>query len=308
MTPTVKMKADMLGMSEGTSDRWYLTNGTTAVGPVNLDLIARGIESGRVPLESFVRHEAWKVWRPLSEFALVVEPEDGPPSDDTPLPRFLLPIPAGGDLDGLSDLDFPAEPASDDITAPARPSTPSERCPSDALAGAAGFEAALQLALAEAVRLSRSEVGLIHRLDGDAAHAVAGVGPVGDGAGATCTPVPCDLRIPVLDAAVVAACAHQRVISEPTPGPAGHATLRRLGRRGVQPEHALMFPIGGARAQTPSSDRLATGSAPRRGRPAAMLELGKRTAFAASEVADVESLVAALADEIRLRGWAPERA
>ena len=58
----------------GSTDRWYVSDGATAVGPVALDLIARGIEEGRVPLESYVRHEAWRVWRPVWEVAEVQIP------------------------------------------------------------------------------------------------------------------------------------------------------------------------------------------------------------------------------------------
>jgi len=63
----VRLKDDTL-QTQG-SDRWYVTDGLNAVGPVRLDLLVRGIEAGRVPLESFVRHEGWKVWRPLAELA-----------------------------------------------------------------------------------------------------------------------------------------------------------------------------------------------------------------------------------------------
>lgn len=68
---SVKLLTDSL--ERAAADRWYVSNGVTAVGPVNTDLLARGIEAGKVPLESFVRHEAWKVWRPLTEIAVVTD-------------------------------------------------------------------------------------------------------------------------------------------------------------------------------------------------------------------------------------------
>jgi hypothetical protein len=68
---SVKLLTDALGPDRAAADKWYVSNGVTAVGPVNTDLLARGIEAGKVPLESFVRHEAWKVWRPLTEIAVV---------------------------------------------------------------------------------------------------------------------------------------------------------------------------------------------------------------------------------------------
>src|SRR5262245_38356585 len=69
----VKLFADVVAVARRAPDRWYVSTGHTAVGPVKLDLIARGVEAGKVPLEAFVRHEAWKVWRPLRELAEVVE-------------------------------------------------------------------------------------------------------------------------------------------------------------------------------------------------------------------------------------------
>lgn len=63
----VRLKNDAL-VVQG-SDRWFVTDGLNAVGPVRRDLLVRGIEAGRVPLDSFVRHESWKVWRALADFA-----------------------------------------------------------------------------------------------------------------------------------------------------------------------------------------------------------------------------------------------
>lgn len=88
----VKMRVAALDTSG--ADKWYVTDGAHAVGPVRLDLLARGIEAGRVPLDSFVRHEAWKVWRPLTDFTdYVSEPRGSAsrgstPSASDPLPRF----------------------------------------------------------------------------------------------------------------------------------------------------------------------------------------------------------------------------
>lgn len=62
-----RLKGD--GLRAPGLDRWYVTDGLNAVGPVRRDLLVRGIEAGRVPLDSFIRHEAWKVWRPLADFA-----------------------------------------------------------------------------------------------------------------------------------------------------------------------------------------------------------------------------------------------
>jgi hypothetical protein len=58
-----------------------------------LALLTRGVEAGRVPLDSFVRHEGWKVWRPLTDFTDYIE------EGVAPLPQFPLP----GESDGRRD-------------------------------------------------------------------------------------------------------------------------------------------------------------------------------------------------------------
>lgn len=72
------------------ADRWYVTDGMNAVGPVRLDLLARGVEAGRVPLDSFVRHEGWKVWRPLTDFTEVVDDGAGPGTENKQTARTPL--------------------------------------------------------------------------------------------------------------------------------------------------------------------------------------------------------------------------
>src|SRR5271169_1224279 len=75
----VKMLSGVVDVARRAADRWYVTIGHSAVGPVNLDLLARGVEAGKVPLEAFVRHEGWKVWRPLSELAVFLPDDEGDP-------------------------------------------------------------------------------------------------------------------------------------------------------------------------------------------------------------------------------------
>jgi hypothetical protein len=85
---SVKLLDDLLSSERGFTDRWYVSNGENAVGPVKLDQLARGIECGKVPLDSFVRNEAWTVWRPLSDIATVTAtdsvPLAEPPDRGTP--------------------------------------------------------------------------------------------------------------------------------------------------------------------------------------------------------------------------------
>src|SRR5579871_6620082 len=105
----VKMIADVVDVARRAADRWYVTVGHAAVGPVNLDLLARGVEAGKVPFDAFVRHEQWKVWRPLSELA-VLEDEAGDArtldgNDEVTEERPTQPMEDVGDLSG--DLQTP---------------------------------------------------------------------------------------------------------------------------------------------------------------------------------------------------------
>jgi hypothetical protein len=81
---SVKLMAGVVSSDRAVADRWYVTTGEGSVGPVNLDLLARGIEAGKVPLDSFVRNEAWTVWRPLSDIAMVTESARAPPTESAP--------------------------------------------------------------------------------------------------------------------------------------------------------------------------------------------------------------------------------
>ncbi len=110
----VKMLASVVNVARRAPDRWYVTVGHAAVGPVNLDLLARGVEAGRVPLEAFVRHEEWKVWRPLSELAVI--DDDGGQADQHAAgtaPRAPTDdIADGADFGGASRCPSPASPTS----------------------------------------------------------------------------------------------------------------------------------------------------------------------------------------------------
>src|SRR5262245_21086336 len=70
----VRLRYDILRADRATADRWYITNGSTAVGPVALELVERAIEAGKIPVESYIRHELWKIWRPLSELCVTEGP------------------------------------------------------------------------------------------------------------------------------------------------------------------------------------------------------------------------------------------
>lgn len=203
---SVKMLADVVDVARRSADRWYVTNGHTSVGPVNLDLIARGVEAGKVPLGAFVRHEGWKVWRPLAELAEI----------------------EGNEGTRLS---------TDDIADLGRPSTPHDFVPADAIDGAADRRDALLLLMTAAVVRGGAEVALVHEVEDAGAIVVCAHGPrMFEAMGQ---------RTPLLDPTLIAAAAGATVIAEPTPGPAGRATQERLARlaEGGPLDGAIMIPI-----------------------------------------------------------------
>ena len=298
---SVKITADV---DVSTGDRWYVTTGAKAVGPVALDLLTKGIESGKVPVECFVRHEAWKVWRPLADIASV---------EGTPLPRTAAragteaSAALGSGLGAFSDMGravpstpgrVPSAPppplpppvppprartpeplatSTDDITEPGRPSLPAEQSPSDVLAGSGDLQDAMMLLMAAVVQRSEADAALLHRIDDHGTAVVCAHGPLrGEMLGS---------RTRLLDAAVVAAAGGHLVVAEPTPGPAGEAVLSRLARLGIVAEGAVMVPV--------RTKRKLLG----------MVELGRRRRFTAAEIADIEALVHGLAMRAEAQDW-----
>lgn len=250
------------------ADRWYVTNGTTAIGPVNLALLERGIEAGKVPLESYVRHEGWKVWRPLTELV-----SEGP----------FDPRRTSRDLKAMHMARFapPPPPSTDDVSSPARPTRPEEMLPDDAFAGSAGLPEALLLLLSAAVQRGEASAALVHEVrEGGAMVVCAHGGRLFDVLGE---------HTSYLDPVLVAAASGTAVVSEPAPGAAGRAMLERLARGGEAPAAAMMVPIRP------------------HGRLVAFLELGRSTPFRARQVAAVEALVDALVVTIESSGWALAR-
>lgn len=64
-----RVHASTPDLAPGEEDRWYVSTGNRAVGPVKLEQLARGVAAGKVPTEAFIRHEGWRVWRPISDIA-----------------------------------------------------------------------------------------------------------------------------------------------------------------------------------------------------------------------------------------------
>src|SRR5262245_40940207 len=294
----VKMLADVLDVARSSTDRWYVTNGATAVGPVNLELLTRGLEAGKVPISSFIRHEAWKVWRPVCELAEITN-DDGEEAAD--VGRISI-------EDVFSGVSQPSIAVEAPVEAPSQPGTPPAQAPptpgaplttgspggaplttgspggapepaGEVVSAASDRRDALLLLLAAAVSRGQAEVAMIHEVADEGADAVCAHGPqVFEALG---------LRTRLLDPALLAAAAGPIVISEPTPGPAGQAIIARLSLLGVPVESAVMLPIRP------------------HGRLFGTIELGRRTAFRPRDVAGLETLVEAVVG--KLEALAPRR-
>jgi hypothetical protein len=117
----VRLRSDILRADRASADRWYITNGSTAVGPVALELVERGVEAGKIPVESYIRHEMWKIWRPLSELCDTETraPIDPMASPIVPLP-LPIPMPASSDSGSFDPRETTMKPAM----APVLPAMP----------------------------------------------------------------------------------------------------------------------------------------------------------------------------------------
>jgi hypothetical protein len=204
----VKMLADVVDVARRTADRWYVSTGNAAVGPVNLDLLARGVEAGKVPLKAFVRHEQWTVWRPLSELA-VISDEDGVPFDEP----------------------------TDDIWEVGRPSVPADFTPSDAIDGATDRREALALLMTAAVVRGGADAVMVHEVEDETAVVVCAHG--------SSRAEVLGVRTPRFDPALVAVASGAAFILQPEiePGPAALSILDRLCRLAGPVDGALLLPI-----------------------------------------------------------------
>jgi hypothetical protein len=266
----VKMLSDIVDVARRAADRWYVTTGQAAVGPVNLDLLARGVEAGKVPVESFVRHEEWTVWRPLSEVAEILCDDDR----ETPV------------LSASREL-------TDDISEVGRPSTPIDFSPSDAIDGAADRREALVLVMTAAVVRGAADAAIVHEVEDYGAVVVCAHGAsIFDTIGA---------RTPLHDPALVAAAAGATVVAEPSPGPAGASILARLSKLAAEAPVTLDQDV--IRPPAAALDGALMIPIRPHGRLAGLLEIGRRTPFRSAEIASIEALVEALVH--KLEGWGP---
>jgi len=251
----------------GNTDRWYVSDGATAVGPVALDLIARGIQEGKVPLESYVRHEAWRVWRPVWEVAEVEIQIPAAADSAAPTPPYHHRSP-----------DTDADMATDDVTLPGRPLLPEELAPADALEGAADMSDALHLLLNAAVLHLYADAALLHMMNDQYAVVHYAHGPFSRSM--------IGMETPLTDPAMAVARTGNAIVAEPSPGPAGRALVEQLLQVGVLCEAATMHPI-------------LVG-----GRLIAVLEVGRKSPqLRASELVILEKLVSTFVSRTESGVW-----
>ncbi len=245
-------------------DEWYVTDGATAVGPVGIELLARGITAGRVPPDAFVRHAWWGSWRGLATL-VEQEPSFDPRRTLTPL-RAPKKEPPRETLDSIDVLED-----ADDLVAPA------DETSEDAFARAADLPEALLILMAAAVKECEAEAALVHGALPSGSMIVCSHGPrmfevLGD-------------KLPAFDPVLMAARKGLTVLSEPAPGPGGSGMKARLSRLGERIQSAFMVPLVVE------------------GRLLAFIEVGRAKPFRARDAAEVEALVDALAARVARSSW-----
>ncbi len=266
------------------SDRWFVTNGVVAVGPVSFELLTRGVSGGRLPNGSFVRHESWQVWRRLDEIGSL--PPDG--RDETVESLATHSEGLESRASSVHDSAPPAPPR--DLSVTLRPSgPPPERHstframavdPAGVLAHAFDLSEALLLTVSTAVAASGAEVGLVHRARRDL-RSVVTVGGHGPG-----TERLLGERIAETDPTLAAARSGFTIVSEPGLGAESRYVVGRLIRCLPDVCGAAMIPL------TLYGELVALFEVGRGGQP-----------FRAREIARVEDVVEVLAERAVTMGW-----
>jgi hypothetical protein len=271
------------GNNAAPSDRWFVTNGVEAVGPVTFELLLRGVAYGRISTSSFVRHESWQVWRRLDEMESLSAVHRKKTIED------LANASAGVEKRARSILSEPPPPPSGEELS-SRPVSvePAQRKsfrpvsvdPVGVLSNADELQDALLLTVSTAVSAVSADVGLVHRVRGDlnAAVTVGGHGPgterlLGE-------------RLAKEDPTLAAARGGRTVLSEPIPGDVARYIIGRIARCLPEPASVAMVPL------------LLYGEL------VAIFEIGRRSRpLRAHEVARVEDVVEALAERTVVMGW-----
>jgi hypothetical protein len=278
--------ADLAGESGGVAgvaiseeDRWYVTNGVVAIGPVAYELLSRGVEAGRIPSGSFVRHGSWKVWRRVED----IEQLSTSKREEAVL--HLAAVSAAAEERASNPYNEPPPPPSyEELERPGgseRPPSmrPTVVDPTGVLASAEDLEQALLLALSTSVAAAGAHVGFLHLLRADLGATVTTFahGPDAE--------VLLGERLAADDPALRAAQAGHTVMGEPRLGEAGRYIAGRMARCLPGPRGVAMVPVMVA------------------GYMAAMLEVGRASRpFRAREIARVEDVAEALSGRIATLG------
>jgi hypothetical protein len=265
------------------ADRWYVTNGVVALGPIAFALLTRGMASGKIPQNSYIRHESWKVWQRLLDVGQLND------ASRAKVVEALGQISQAVDSRARSEHSEPpppptsaelSRPTSDPEAAPRSTLRPIAVDPVGVLASAADLDDALLLTLSTAVTASAAEIGLLHRVHGNFGMTVTAFahGPntehlLGE-------------RLTEHDPTLSAAQAGCTIVGEPVLGDAGRYIAGRLGRCLPEARSVAMVPL-----------RIL-------GSLLGTLELGRRwRPFRAREIARAEDVADALAERAVVMGW-----
>jgi len=266
----------------GAADRWFVTNGIVALGPVSFELVLRGVAYGRIPAGSFIRHQSWQVWRRLEDIEnqssatrrqIVAElAQHSAGAEKRAHSLFSLPPPSGAELSSRTENVAPAT----------RPSfRPAAVDPVGVLSNVEEFSEALLLTLVTAVTAAAAEFGLVHRVRSDLGAAIT-VGGHGSG-----TEHLLGERLAEDDPTLTAARGGHTVLTEPQCGEVGRHLLGRVTRCSSEVKSAAMVPL------LVYGDLIALFEVGRKSRP-----------FRAREIGRVEDVVEALAERSVVMGWA----
>jgi hypothetical protein len=268
----------------GSSDRWFVTNGVVAVGPVTYELVLRGVAYGRIPAGSFVRHESWQVWRRLED----LEAQSAGHRRQTI--ADLAQHSAGAETRARSHFSEPPPPPStaelssriQNVDRAARQSfRPMAVDPVGVLSNANELSEALLLGIVTAVTAAAADVGLVHRVRADIGAAIT-VGGHG-----VATERLLGERLTADDPTLVAARGGHTVLNEPLCGEVGRHIFGRITRCLPGVQSVAMVPLVVY------------------GKLVAIFEIGRDLRpFRARELVRVEDVVEALAERCVVMGWA----
>ncbi len=266
------------------SDRWFVTNGVVAVGPVTYELVLRGVAYGRIPAGSFMRHESWQVWRRLEDIEAQSAGNRRQTIED------LASHSAAVEQRARSRFSEPPPPPSNaelssrtqGIDRAVRQSfRPAAVDPVGVLASATGLSDALLLTVVTAVTAAAADIGLVHRMRADIGAAIT-VGGHG-----LATEQLLGERLHADDPTLVAARGGHTVLSEPQCGEVGRHMLGRMTRCAPNIQSVAMVPL------------LVYGEL------VALFEIARNSRpFRAREIGRVEDVVEALAERTVVMGWA----